>query len=459
MASEAVRADYVPKDAYLSPDFALREREALWPRTWQVACRTEELKNVGSYVTYEICGQSVIVVRDTPETLRAYHNVCLHRGRRLVKGCGTTKLFRCNFHGWRWKIDGTLDTIVDEKDWAGCPDMDHASFRLPELRVDTWGGFVFVNFEEAGETLAEFLAPMPQYIDPFEFEKMSIRWHYSVKVPCNWKVALEAFSEGYHVSTTHPQLLSTYGDDYSYSRAMGKHGMFYYDRSQLPPGAPSPRLNRPFPEDLRPGIVSAIEQLDRTLKAIVTPRDAVAARRLLAETSATDPIPEIFQKLGQFQYEAAVAAGASFPAITAEQMQAAGVDWHVFPNLVFLPGLSGAIAYRSRPWGDGGDPDWCVFDIWSLEKYAPGGEPPYQPVILHDDEGWRGIGDVSLILKQDFDNMAEVQRGMKQSTFKAARTNPAQEAAISNMHRVLRDYLFGAHAADGDGAAQAAIGA
>lgn len=441
MNASAVRADFIPKEAYISKVFSEREKEALWPRVWQVACREEELKKVGDYVTYEICDQSVIVVRAAEDSLRAYHNACLHRGRRLTRGCGSATAFRCNFHGWRWKLDGTLDRILDEKDWDGCPGMAHEDLKLPELRVDSWGGFVFVNFDLDCEPLADFLAPMPQYIDPFSFDKLRIRWHYSVKVPCNWKVALEAFSEGYHVATTHPQLLPTYGDDYTYSKAMGKHGMFYYDRSNLPPGAPSPRLERPFPDDLRPGIVGAIEQLDRTLKAIVTPRDAMAARRLMTEAQASDPIPEIFMKLGQFQYEAANAAGAHWPSITPQQVMEAGSDWHVFPNLVFLPGMSGTIAYRARPWGNGSDPDWAIFDIWSLEQYAPGEEPPYEPVFLYDDDGWMGIGNISLILKQDFDNMSEVQRGMKQAGFKACRTNPKQEAAISNMHRVLYEYL------------------
>ena len=319
--------------------------------------------------------------------------------------------------------------------------MSHDDLKLPELRIDTWGGFVFVNFDLDCEPLAEFLAPMPQYIDPFAFDKLRIRWHYSVKVPCNWKVALEAFSEGYHVAATHPQLLPTYGDDYTFAKAMGKHGMFLYDRSMQPPGTPSPRLEREMPEDIRPGIISALDILDRTLKAIVTPRDAVASRRLMTEAAASDPIPDIFMKLGQFQYEAADAVGAHWPDITPQQIIDAGSDWHVFPNLIFLPGMSGSIAYRARPWADGSDASWCVFDIWSLEQYAPGAEPSYEPVTVHDDEGWQSIGDVSLILKQDFDNMSEVQRGMKQAAFKGCRTNPVQEVAISNMHRVLYEYL------------------
>ena len=99
------------------------------------------------------------------------------------------------------------------------------------------------------------------------------------------------------------------------------------------------------------------------------------------------------------------------------------------------------MVYRSRPWGDGSDPDWCIYDIWALEQYAPGAEPPLTRNIIHNDEGWRAIGDVSIILEQDFLNMEEVQKGMKQRGFPGCRPSPVQEVAVSNSHRVLHEYL------------------
>lgn len=441
MASNPVTADFVPKEAYICRDFAKREKERMWTKVWQVACRVEELKAVGDFVTYDIGDQSVIVTRSAPDSISAYYNVCMHRGRRLTAGCGHTKRFHCTFHGWRWNLDGSVNRILDEKDWAGCPNATQEDFRLVDIKVDCWGGFVFINFDPDCEPLADYLDPMPGYIDPFELERARFRWSYSVKVPCNWKVSLEAFNEGYHVAATHPQLLEGFGEDYTYSKAMGKHGMFGYDKSTRPFGAPSPRLAKPVPDDLRPGMISYTKLINDTLHAIVTERDNAATSRLMTEASADESPIDLMVKMVGFQKEAAQAAGAHYPPISFEQRAAAGTDWHIFPNLIFLPSPTGTLAYRSRPWGDGTDPDWCIYDIWSLEQYAPGAEPPIVHNIIHDDEGWKAIGNVSVILEQDFDNMAEVQKGMKQAGFPGCRTSPIQEAVISNMHRVLHDYV------------------
>ena len=86
MTHNPVRADFVPKEDYICRDFARREKERLWTRVWQVACREQELPKVGDYITYDICDQSIIVVRSGPETISAYYNVCTHRGRRLTEG-------------------------------------------------------------------------------------------------------------------------------------------------------------------------------------------------------------------------------------------------------------------------------------------------------------------------------------------------------------------------------------
>lgn len=102
-----VRSDLVPKDAYIDPSYVKQEGERLWPKVWQVACREEELKEIGEYITYNIAHESIIVVRTTGG-IRAHHNVCQHRGRRLTEGCGKTNSFMCRYHGWRWNLDGSL---------------------------------------------------------------------------------------------------------------------------------------------------------------------------------------------------------------------------------------------------------------------------------------------------------------------------------------------------------------
>src|SRR5579859_2509401 len=115
-----IREDFVPKDSFISPEFLRLENERLWPKVWQIACREEEIPEVGNYVTYDIAGESLVVVRTAPDVIKAYYNVCQHRGRILMdQPAGRTKLFHCRYHGWRWSLDGGLMKVTDEQDWAG----------------------------------------------------------------------------------------------------------------------------------------------------------------------------------------------------------------------------------------------------------------------------------------------------------------------------------------------------
>lgn len=440
-APSQVRDDFVPKEDYISPDFLAAEKRGLWPRIWQVACREEELKSVGDYVTYEIHDQSFIVVRTAPDTIKAYYNVCMHRGRTLTAGTGHARVFHCNYHGWRWNLDGSVNRILDRTDWHGCPRVSDSDFSLREIKVGCWGGFVYINPDPDAEPLAEYLAPMPAFIDPFEFEKLRYRWYVSVKLPCNWKVALEAFNEGYHVAATHPQLLEMCGDDQTRSFTYGKHGMFAYPTATRPWGAPSPRTGKPMPEDLRAGLIRFFDEMNLTLGAIYTPRDTEAARRLMTEAQPSDDIGTLAPALFGFQREAAEAAGAGWPDVTMEQFGQAGVNWHVFPNQIFLMYFDGALCYRARPNGD--DPDSCIYDIWSLVRYAPGAEPTLNRQIFHGEDDWRNFSAISIILQQDFDNMEQVQKGMKSHAFQASRTSPLQESSVSNLHRWVRHYALG----------------
>jgi nitrite reductase/ring-hydroxylating ferredoxin subunit len=426
-----VRDDWVPKAPYIDPAYVQLEKERLWPRVWQVACREEEIPGPGDYVTFDIAGESIILVRLEDRSIAAYYNACQHRGRRLTEGCGSIRHFFCRFHGWRWNRDGSLRSAVDRQDWGERVTDDE--LRLKSPLTDTWGGFVFINMDPAAEPLRDYLAPIPEIFDPFEFHLFRHRWYKTVVLPCNWKACLEAFNEGYHVQTTHPQLLRG-TDDMTLSKSDGKHSMFTGPEDNRPLGAPSRRLGLPMPDDLRPGIISYYELLDEQLRAIVTPRGVRASKRLNELASGADP-RAVLTALRQFMQEAAIAEGAGYPDIPLQNLVRAGKDWHIFPNLIVLPAPDGALWYRARPNGD--DPDSCIYDIWSMVRYAPGAEPKLDREF-HED--WRQHEEWGRILEQDFANMHAVQQGMKSRGFAGARVNPVQERAISNFHRVLHEY-------------------
>ena len=430
-----IKDDFVPKEDYLSPEFAQWEADYLWSRVWQLACREEELPKPGSYVTYDILDESFIITRTTDGSIKAYFNVCPHRGRRLTEGCGTAQKFVCRFHGWQFNTDGDNIKVVDRDDWNGC--LKDEDIKLQEVQCDTWGGAVFINMDPNCEPLHDFLSPMREHVEHYEFEKLRYRWYKTAIVPANWKVALEFFNEFYHVQQAHPQLLS-FTNDYSNSGGFGRHGkMWFPAEGGAVPFDRSPRLPPKSEPDYRNFVLDFVEKYHHELQAMVTPRNYQATQRLRDEVPADATPEEVLTKWFEFQIEAAEADGSGWPAhLTPEYMEQSGLDWHVFPNTVFLHGLvDGVLWYRARP--NGTDHESCIFDVWSLERYPEGKEPALKREFY---ENWTD-GDWPRIYVQDFVNIPEVQKGLRSRAFKGARTNPVQERAISHFHRTLREFM------------------
>ena len=425
----AVTADRVPVEAYISADYVRLEKERLWPRVWQMACREEEIPKPGDFYTYDIADDSIAVVRKQDGSIAAYHNVCPHRGRRLTGGCGRMGKFHCKYHGWQWNLDGQPLEVVDRHDWDALPDEEIV---LQQVKVALWGGWVFINMDPDSESLEEFLGEAKTLLDPFEIDRMRYAWRKRIVMPCNWKTAQEAFMEGYHVQTTHRQLLA-YQDDYTYSKAFGKQAMFGYAPTALF-GLPSPRISDQS-GDIRKGLYEFNKEIWDTLKATTTDEMLAAGRRLMELPETATPF-EVYAAFAQFHREEAAKNERPFPDISGEQLMAAGTDWNIFPNMVFLQQPTNVLAYRSRPNGD--DPDSCIFEIYVLERFAPGQEPKLEVDDGGDD--WRKV-QWGLILEQDFQNMQEVQKGMKSRALKVVRPNPVQEVEISNFHRVYHAYM------------------
>ncbi|MGI9622953.1 MAG: aromatic ring-hydroxylating oxygenase subunit alpha, partial [Acidimicrobiales bacterium] len=227
----------IPKARYLSREFHELEKERLWSRVWQFACREEHLPAVGSYIVYDIADQSYLVTRVTESQIKAYPNACLHRGRLLKTYDGRCSEFRCPYHGFSWHLDGELKQIPAEWDF---PQLEVRSedMTLPEVKVGTWAGFVFINPEPDAEPLEDFLGPeIQRHFDRWDFENRYVAAHASRVIRCNWKIANEAFSEGFHVNATHPQGMSYTGDPSSQVDVWGNA-----TRQLSPKGIPCPLL-------------------------------------------------------------------------------------------------------------------------------------------------------------------------------------------------------------------------
>ena len=194
----------------ISPEFYELEREAIFRRTWLNVGRVEQVPKKGSYFTKElaVCDTSIVVVRGQDDTIRAFHNICRHRGNKLVwtdfpneEVQGTCRQFQCKYHGWRYALDGELTFIQQEQEFF---DLDKSDFPLVEVHLDVWEGFIFVNLDrEPAETLAEFLGDMATGLEGYPFSELTQVFSYRAEVGANWKLFIDAFQEFYHAPVLH----------------------------------------------------------------------------------------------------------------------------------------------------------------------------------------------------------------------------------------------------------------
>lgn len=432
-----------PVDAFICPEYAKAEHEKLWPKVWQMAGRLEDIPEPGMFLTYNIGDESFIIIRTGEDTLHAFYNVCPHRGRQLVNTPdnvnsvrGRRKNIVCGFHGWTFDLEGNNTYILDKDDWKGALDNPERTC-LSKVKVDTWGGWIYINMDPDCEPLRDFLEPAARILDHFEFEKMRYKWRQWAIYPCNWKTAIEAFMEPYHVAGTHTQLLK-YGDFYAYSKPYGLHGVSGFDeRDASLKNSQSGSVTRVGRKDQDPRISTyelIRENYETVNNAAATETLVNAAKRLVDELPEGTPPNEVIAHLMKSAKADDAARGVIWPEIPQEVMTEAGLAWSMFPNQTILQGVTFALCYRVRPYGD--DPNQCIFESYALERFPEGEEP--KPEWVYADPTAENWGSV---LAQDFANMEWVQRGMKSRGFRGTQPNPHQEQKITNFHRHLARYM------------------
>jgi phenylpropionate dioxygenase-like ring-hydroxylating dioxygenase large terminal subunit len=201
----------LPYAAYSDPDVLARERELLFRPAWTYA---GHLPEPGSYVTTRVAGVPVVAVRDRDGVLRAFVNVCRHRGAEVVSGGGRCTTLQCHYHAWTYGLDGALRAAPRAGD-----DLDRSELGLLPVAVDAWGPFVFVNVAEDPAPLAQTLGPLPDIVRSRGLDIGALRFHHRVEygVDANWKVAIENYLECYHCAVAHPgfsQVVDVRPDEY-----------------------------------------------------------------------------------------------------------------------------------------------------------------------------------------------------------------------------------------------------
>jgi phenylpropionate dioxygenase-like ring-hydroxylating dioxygenase large terminal subunit len=204
----------VPLEDCVSPEFFALERAAIFRKAWLNVGRVEQLPRKGSYFTKDLPGlrTSVVVTRHQDGEVRAFHNVCRHRGNRLLwegtprgESRGNARQFVCKYHGWRYGLDGACTYVHQENEFFN---LRRDELGLAAIHCDTWAGFVFVNLDrEPRQTLREYLGPMVGALEGYPFHEMTERYSFRAENHSNWKVFIDAFQEYYHVPPLHTHQL------------------------------------------------------------------------------------------------------------------------------------------------------------------------------------------------------------------------------------------------------------
>lgn len=418
----------IPVDRYTDPAFLKLEDARIWSKTWLLAGVACDVAEPGGFFVFENLRESILVTCADDGTVRAFYNVCQHRGNQLKKsGFGNSPYLSCGFHGWEYHLDGSIKDIPEAHDFPQGVPAEELSLR--ELRCEAWGGFVWVSMDPDIEPLVDYLGIVPEHLAPYEFESMVLVSDETVEWNCNWKTSVDIFSETYHVRGVHPE--SEYvADDVNVQMDLyGPHTRFI-----APMYIPSPRKIAPD-KGLNETMVEYLKSegfpVDTFEGDVTTLRGAVAAHK----RSMTNE------------------HGLDFSKLTDDQLTA---DYHynIFPNVTFNLFGEQMWMFRHRPHPT--DPDRMYFDRMIFNR-VPKGE-----VTAGTSAGavdmFVELGDVNidgrpehmfyrygekssgLLLDQDASCLAGVQKGLHSRGMKGLWISH-HERRIRNFHHWWEKYM------------------
>ena len=407
--------DPIPKERYTSAEFAQREWEKLWTKVWLMAGRESDVPNPGDYFTFEIGPESVLVIRQPDGSLAARYNVCMHRGNRLREpGRGHAELFSCLFHGWKYGIDGKLIEALDPECFPqGLP---HDQLDLQPVKVDTWGGFVFISLNPDVEPLRDFLGVIPQHLDPYHFDEWKISFDCTIEIECNWKTSVDAFNEAYHLSATHAWTVAFSDDVNTTYDCYDKHTRMIFPEVQ------------PSPRHTTGGDVVTPEIKEMFLKRVGVDVEQFEGGVPEARAAYADAIRKM-----------APALGCDFSEMNESQMCD---DFHytLFPNITFNTHSLFTWVFTHRPHPE--DPNKMFFDFIEIMRMPAQDLPRPEKLQFSTANGdtLDGVCNGGDLLDEDLYNLPRIQKGMRSAAFKGLHLN-TQEIRIRHHHDTIMSYL------------------
>ncbi|HEU4427382.1 MAG TPA: aromatic ring-hydroxylating dioxygenase subunit alpha [Myxococcota bacterium] len=414
----------IPGHRYTSREFWAREWEQMWTKVWLLLGRESELPQPGDWQMEEVGPESFLMVRQDDGSVKAFFNVCQHRGNRLVfHDQGSAEHFVCAYHGWAWHTSGRLDWVKDEEDFpSGSPCR---ALRLREVRCETFAGFVWINMDDACVSLREYLGPIWDDWSMYPVAQMRRYLARTVRMPNNWKVIQDNFNESYHLRAVHPEANTSIEESYKDTRFdMCAEG---HSRMIMKSGLPAKSLEG---EKLREPLISMLREWDL---------DAASFRG--REEEARLALQQQKRRLGPAR------GYAHYEKLRDEQL----TDFYhytVFPNFAVSVTADGFHFLRTRPHAS--DPEKCVFDNWyyaidppdpAAPVFTPAGAVPARVDAEHESFDYmeKSLG---YAMDQDMSITAGQQLGFRSRGFRGAYLS-GQEARIRRYHEVIDEYLDG----------------
>ena len=419
----------VPDPArYFSPDFFRLEWERLWPRVWLLAGVTADIPGTGDYFTFDIGHESILVVRQADGAIKAFFNVCPHRGNRVaLNDCGSVTHFSCAFHGWQFECNGRLRNITDAETFA--PQLIAHQPGLAEVRCDAVGGLVFINMDDQAPPLGDWIGLPEGYIENYQIDRMHVVRQVRSVWSANWKVGVDSFYETYHLPHIHPQTQGVMEDFSQYD--LYPNG---FSRMIVPLCVKSHRVKDQETVDasLRFMMRDAGMNPDEFKGTASQVRSAVQqSKRARARRLGLDH----YEKLTDGQLTDSWATG-------------------IFPNVQIGMHPEGVFVMRFLPHPD--DPRKFFYDNITMFRHVD--DPHYtvpawmglpegtdatgnvRPAVERVPEGQRP--DLGEVLNQDVDLVAAVGAGCRSRGFKGPLWSE-QEVRVRHFHRELDRYISG----------------
>jgi phenylpropionate dioxygenase-like ring-hydroxylating dioxygenase large terminal subunit len=406
---------------YWSHDFMAREWDGVWTKAWLIGGLAAQVAKPGDFFTYDIGRESILVTHGDDGQIRAFYNVCPHRGKRLVmEEEGHSKRIACSYHGWRFTHEGELNFVPCPEDFAGGSPCGKVT--LEEVRCEVFASFVWVNLDPAAASLADHLGPVAHQIAGYRMEQMHRTHWVTLEGDWNWKCVQDNFNESYHLPFVHPQtrfvMEQSYKDcQFDLYAPQGHARMF------MPGSRPA--------RSLRGHTNTVLEMMAKEL----------TYWGLDPEDFRDDPL-RTREALQQAKRERGAEKGYDFSHFHDAQLTD-HFHYTIFPNISFSLKPDGCIWLRADPHPT--DPERCYFDMWYFTwfpegvdryyAYSMGQEVDRATPVPHQ----RGVvGELSCGpgIDQDVSIWSEQQKGLRSRGYKGGHL-AGQEARVRFFHDTI----------------------